>query len=258
MAFSPDVSSCPLGGGGRVGTHLSGAWCDSFGGPRYRPGGRAADSGWFPGGSHRRGHAFVSSLGGGGLAGDGDAHCGPCCGVFPVPGDISCASGSLNIDRGLVPPEVAAPVGLAVGSPARSEIPLRLVSPPASVADSGWFPGGSHRRGHAFVSDVGRRRGSGVGSLGGGGVAGDGDAHCGPCCGVFSVPGDISCASGSLNIDRGLASTGDSCSCWSGGGESSSERDPVAPAFPACFGGFLWTAPVVVGDASHAGCRSAI
>ena len=29
------------------------------------------------------------------------------------------------------PPEVAAPVGLAVGSPARSEIPLRLVSPPA-------------------------------------------------------------------------------------------------------------------------------
>ena len=38
------------------------------------------------------------------------------------------------------PPEVAAPVGLAVGSPARSAIPLRLVSPPASVASSGLPP----------------------------------------------------------------------------------------------------------------------
>ena len=84
------------GGGELVGTHLSGAWCDSFGGPRYRPGGRAADSGWFPVGSHRLEHAFVSKvgrrrgsgvgyLGGGGLTGDGDAHCGPCCRVFPVP-----------------------------------------------------------------------------------------------------------------------------------------------------------------------------
>ena len=51
------------GGGGLVGTHLSGAGCDSFGGPRYRPGGQAADSSWFHGGSHRRGHAFVSDVG---------------------------------------------------------------------------------------------------------------------------------------------------------------------------------------------------
>ena len=32
------------GGGGLVGVYLSGAWCDSFGGPRYRPGRRATDS----------------------------------------------------------------------------------------------------------------------------------------------------------------------------------------------------------------------
>ena len=81
----------------------------------------------------------------GGLAGDGDAHCGPCCGVFPVPGDISC---SVDVIRGLAStgPEVAAPVGLAVGSPARSEIPLRLVSPPASVASSGLPPSSSATR----------------------------------------------------------------------------------------------------------------
>ena len=37
MAFFPDVSSCPLGG--LVGAYLSGAWCGSFGEPRYGPGG---------------------------------------------------------------------------------------------------------------------------------------------------------------------------------------------------------------------------
>ena len=45
-----------------------------------------------------------------------------------------------------LPPEVAAPVGLAVGSPARSEIPLHLVSPPASVASSGLPPSSSASR----------------------------------------------------------------------------------------------------------------
>ena len=71
-----------------------------------------------------------------------------------------------------LPLEVAAPVGLAVGSPARNEMPLHLVSPPASVASPGLppsssasRPGGSHRRGHAFVPDVGRRRGSGSGRV---------------------------------------------------------------------------------------------
>ena len=44
------------------------------------------------------------------------------------------------------PPEVAAPVGLALGSPARSEIPLCLVPPPASVASSGLPPSSSALR----------------------------------------------------------------------------------------------------------------
>ena len=39
--------------------------------------------------------------------------------------------------------EVAPPVGLAVGSPVRSEIPLRLVSLPASVASPGLPPSSS-------------------------------------------------------------------------------------------------------------------
>ena len=39
-----------------------------------------------------------------------------------------------------IPLEVAPPAGLAVGSPARSEIPLRRVSSPASVASSGLPP----------------------------------------------------------------------------------------------------------------------
>ena len=100
-------------------------------------------------------------------------------------------------------------------------------------------PGGGRRRVHASVSDVGRRRGSGAGSLGGGGLAGNGDA----CCGIFPDPSDISCASGSLDVGRGLVSTGGGSSCWSGGGESGLERDPVVPGFPACFGDFLWTTP---------------
>ena len=37
------------------------------------------------------------------------------------------------------------------------------------MADSGWFPDGGRGRGHAFVSEVGRGRRSGAGSLGGGG-----------------------------------------------------------------------------------------
>ena len=60
--------------------------------------------------------------------------------------------------------------------------------PGGRAADSGRFPGGSHRRGHAFVPNVGRRRGSGAGSLG----------------------------------DGGLAGNGGGCSCWSGSRESSS------------------------------------
>ena len=40
-------------------------------------------------------------------------------------------------------PEVAPPVGLAVGSPSRNEILLHLVSPPASVASSGLPPSSS-------------------------------------------------------------------------------------------------------------------
>ena len=106
--------------------------------------------------------------------------------------------------------------------------------PGGPAADSCQFPGGSHRRGHASVPDVGRRRGSGAGSLGDGGLAGNGDAHCRPCCGVSPVTGDIFCASGSLDVGRGLASAGGGCSCWYGGRESSSELDSVAPGFPAC------------------------
>ena len=42
--------------------------------------------------------------------------------------------------RNSIPLEVAPPAGLAVGNPARSEIPLRRVPPPASVASSGLPP----------------------------------------------------------------------------------------------------------------------
>ena len=42
-----------------------------------------------------------------------------------------------------IPLEVAPPAGLALGSPARSEIPLRRVSSPASVASSGLPPSSS-------------------------------------------------------------------------------------------------------------------
>ena len=42
-----------------------------------------------------------------------------------------------------IPLEVAPPAGLAVGSPARSEIPLHRVASPASVASSGLPPSSS-------------------------------------------------------------------------------------------------------------------
>ena len=87
---------------------------------------------------HGRGSG-ACPLGGGGLASDGYAHCRPYCGVFYVPGDISFAPGSINS----IPLEMAPPAGLAVGSPARSEIPLRRVSSPASVASSGLPPSSS-------------------------------------------------------------------------------------------------------------------
>ena len=54
--------------------------------------------------------------------------------VPPVP--------SMSVGDSL-PLEVAAPVGLAVGSPARSEVPVHLVSPPASVASPGLPPSSS-------------------------------------------------------------------------------------------------------------------
>ena len=40
------------GGGGLVGTNLSGAWCGSIGGPWYGPRRRAADTSWFTIGGH--------------------------------------------------------------------------------------------------------------------------------------------------------------------------------------------------------------
>ena len=61
-----------------------------------------------------------------------------------------------------------------------------------------------------------------------------------------------------VDVGRGLASAGGGCSCWPGGRESSSERDAIAPGFLPCLGGFPGTAPVFVGVASHARCRSAI
>ena len=48
--------------------------------------------------------------------------------------------------RDSLSPEVAPPVGLAMGSPARSEILLHLVSPPASVASPGLPPSSSASR----------------------------------------------------------------------------------------------------------------
>ena len=46
------------------------------------------------------------------------------------------------------------------------------------MADTSWFPVGGRGRVHASFSDVGRGRGRDTCSLGGGGLAGDGDAHC--------------------------------------------------------------------------------
>ena len=57
--------------------------------------------------------------------------------VPPVP--------SMSVGDSL-PLEVAAPVGLVVGSPARSEMPLHLVSPPDSVASPGLPPSSSAPR----------------------------------------------------------------------------------------------------------------
>ena len=62
----------------------------------------------------------------------------------------------------------------------------------------------------------------------------------------------------SLGVSRGLTSAGGGCSCWSGGRESSSERDAVAPGFPACLGGFPWTAPIFVGATSDVGSPSSL
>ena len=50
------------GGGGLVGTNLSGAWCGSIGGPRYGPRRRAADTSWFPVGGRGRVQASFSDL----------------------------------------------------------------------------------------------------------------------------------------------------------------------------------------------------
>ena len=149
MAFSPDVSSCPLGG--LVGTHLSGAWCDSFGGTDLEdelptPVGSpvaAIDEGMplslgvdvevarallevrvLP--------AMVTPIG------------DPAVGFSLSPATYPVPPVPLMSVGDSLPPEVAAPVGLAV--PARSEIPLRLVSPPASVASSGLPPSSSATR----------------------------------------------------------------------------------------------------------------
>ena len=89
-------------------------------------------------------------------------------------------------------------------------------------------------------------------------LAGDGDAHCGSCGGVFHDPGDVSCAPGSYDVVRGLGSAGGGSSCWSGSGESGSERGPVASGFVTCFGGFLRTIPFFAGVAIRSGCQSAI
>ena len=74
---------------------------------------------------------------------------------------------------------------------------------------------------------VGRGRGSGTCSLGGGGLAGDGDAHFRPCFWVFHVPSDISCAPGPHDVDRELDSAGGGSSCWPGSGESVRSEIPL-------------------------------
>ena len=88
-------------------------------------------------------HAFFSDvgrgresgtcpLGGGGLAGDVD----PAVGFSMSPATYPVPSVPMMSIGNSIPLEVAPPAGLAVGSPARSEIPLRRVSSPASVASS--------------------------------------------------------------------------------------------------------------------------
>ena len=68
--------------------------------------------------------------------------------VPPVP--------SMSVGDSL-PLEVAAPVGLAIGSPARSEMPLHLVSPPASVASPGLPPSSSASRSDGVLPGRGYR-----------------------------------------------------------------------------------------------------
>ena len=76
-------------------------------------------------------------LGGGRLAGDGDAHCGSCGGSSLDSGNVCYAPGSLDVIRGR---GLAPPAGLAVGSPAQCETLLYQTSSPASVASSGLPP----------------------------------------------------------------------------------------------------------------------
>ena len=84
----------------------------------------------------------MGSFGSGGITGDVDLAVGfplspATCAVPPVP--VMSVRDSFS-------PEVVPPVGLAVGSTARSEMPLRLISPPASVASPGLPPSSSASR----------------------------------------------------------------------------------------------------------------
>ena len=152
MALSPDVISCPLGGGG----DLLGLICPELGvTPLVDPGTDLEDE-------------RLTQVGSPMVAIDEGMPLSPASGV-----DVEVARALLEVgvlpamvtpivDPAVrfsltpatyavppvpvmsvgdsLPPEVAAPVGLAVGSPARSKIPLHLVSPPASVASSGLPP----------------------------------------------------------------------------------------------------------------------
>ena len=62
----------------------------------------------------------------------------------------------------------------------------------------------------------------------------------------------------SFDVVRGLGSVGGGSSCWSGSGESGSERDPVAPGFGSCFGSFVRTTPFFAGVTIRTECQSAI
>ena len=58
----------------------------------------------------------------------------PAVGLPLSPATYAVSPVPLMLVRDSLSPEVAPSVGLAVWSPARSKMPLRLVSPPASVA----------------------------------------------------------------------------------------------------------------------------